>query len=142
MISESFQNTTNPNNNVNGDTNTDSFNRYYEITSNLDTQCSSILSEMDLPTYQIGESCIQGGRKYAKSDKDFSTLRNEYLEALNGEYRRISNDMGLTDFEKHSQLSCLMNKLLDNITAVSENNQEIHQKNLEKEQLAREMREL
>ena len=43
MISESFQNTTNPNNNVNGDTNTDSFNRYYEITSDLNSQCESIV---------------------------------------------------------------------------------------------------
>ena len=37
----------------------------------------------------MDESCVQNGRKYAKSDKDFSTLRNEYLEALNGEYRKL-----------------------------------------------------
>ena len=92
---------------------------------------------MSLPSYQIGESCVQGGRKYAKSDKDFSTLRAEYLEALNGEYREITDDMSLTDFEKHSKLSCLMNKLLENIVAVSNNNQEMLNKNLEKEQLAK-----
>ena len=84
MISESFQNMVNPNNNVDENTNTDDFNRYYEITSDLDSQCGNILGEMSLPSYQIGESCVQGGRKYAKSDKDFSTLRAEYLEALNG----------------------------------------------------------
>ena len=138
MISESFQNIVNPNNNVNEDTNTEDFNKYYEITSDLDTQCGNVLSEMNLPNYQIGESCVQGGRKYAKSDKDFATLRSEYLEALSGEYRTISNDMGLTDFEKHSKLSCLMNKLLENIVAVSGSNQEMLHKNLEKEQLARE----
>jgi hypothetical protein len=138
MISESFQNIVNPNNNVDENTNTDDFNKYYEITSDLDSQCGNILSEMNLPNYQIGESCVQGGRKYAKSDKDFATLRSEYLEALNGEYRKITSDMSLTDFEKHSQLSCLMNKLLENIVSVSGSNQELLHKNLEKEQLARE----
>ena len=93
---------------------------------------------MDLPSFQIGKSCVENGRKYAKSDKDFVTLRNEYLESLNSEYRNITNDMSLTDFEKHSKLSCLMNKLLKNIVGISESNQELLHKNLEKEHLARE----
>ena len=83
MISESFQNIVNPNNNVEENNDTSDFNRYYEITSDLNSQCESIVDELDLPSYQIGESCVQGGRKFAKSDKDFSTLRGEYLEQLN-----------------------------------------------------------
>lgn len=139
MISESFQNIVNPTENVQEEeTSVDDFNKYYEITADIDSKCSNIISNIELPSYQIGESCVHNGRKYAKSDKDFVSLRNEYLESLNSEYREITNDMSLTDFEKHSKLLCLLNKLLENITAISNNNQELLHKNLEKEQLARE----
>ena len=93
---------------------------------------------MDLPKYEIGESCIQGGRQYAKSDKDYVTLRRENLELLEREYDELNNNMSLTDFEKHSRITCLMNKLLHNIITVSSKNDEVSRKNLENEQIARE----
>ena len=77
--------------------------------------------------------------KICKIRQRFLNIKGQLFRGtLNGEYREITNDMSLTDFEKHSKLSCLMNKLLENILAVSNNNQEMLNKNLEKEQLARE----
>jgi hypothetical protein len=93
---------------------------------------------MDIPNYEIGESCIEGGRKYANSDKDYVTLRRENLELLQKEYDDLNNNMALTDFEKHSRMTCLMNKLLHNIITVSSKNDDVSKKNLENEQLARE----
>jgi len=139
MISESFANIVNPSNIIQEDfTEGEKFNKYYKITSDMDNECTSIIDDMDLPKYEIGESCVQGGRKYAKSDKDFVTLRKENLDLIEKEYSEINNNMSLTDYEKHSKIACLMNKLLNNIITVSTNNQEVLTKNLDNEQLSRE----
>jgi len=139
MISESFANIVNPLNNTQEDfTSQSDFNDYYKLTSDLDKECVSVIDEMDIPNYEIGESCIEGGRKYANSDKDYVTLRRENLELLQKEYDDLNNNMALTDFEKHSRMTCLMNRLLHNIITVSSKNDDVSKKNLENEQLARE----
>ena len=43
-----------------------------------------------------------------------------------------------TDFERNSQLLCIMNKVFDNIKQVTDNNDEMTKANLEKEHATRE----
>jgi hypothetical protein len=154
MIRQSFQNIVNPQNiienfqteatdldnasNSLGDPSNTS--NYYQLISNMDSQCDIIIDDMDLANFSINDknNCVVGGRTYAKSDKDYVTLRRENLNRIEEEYNKISNNNTLTDFERNSQLLCLMNKVFDNVKQVTENNDEMSSGNLENEHLARE----
>ena len=106
----------------------------------MDSQCDIIIDDMDLSSFSVNDDhkCISGGRTYAKSDKDFVTLRRENMERIQQEYNAVSNNNTLTDFERNSQLVCIMNKVFDNIKTVTENNDEMTQANMEKEHTTRE----
>lgn len=140
MIRQSFQNIVNPKNMEHFQTQQQQVNtsNYYQLISNMDSQCDVIIDEMDISKFNLNDenSCVIGGRTYAKSDVDYVTLRRENLNRIEEEYNTINNT--LNDFERHSQMVCLMNKLFHNIKQVTENNDVMEQKNLENENLARE----
>jgi hypothetical protein len=144
MIRQSFQNIVNPENIIenfaSGDGDADNTTKYYELISNMDSQCDVIIDEMDISNFSVSDDnkCVTDGRTYAKSDKDYVTLRRENLNRIEVEYSKINGETTLTDFEKNSQLLCIMNKLFYNIKQVTENNDEMSKNNLEKENLARE----
>jgi hypothetical protein len=153
MIRQSFQNIVNPKNivetfklnpannaalenNANGLSNPSN---YYQLISNMDSQCDIIIDDMNLSNFSIKEhNCVVGGRTYAKSDKDYVTLRRENLDRIEKEYNSISNNNKLTDFDRHSKLLCIMNKVFDNIKKVTDNNDEMTKANIEKEHSSRE----
>lgn len=143
MIRQSFQNIVNPENIIenfgSGDADADTT-KYYELISNMESQCDVIIDEMDISNFSVSDDnkCVTDGRTYAKSDKDYVTLRRENLNRIEVEYNKINGETTLTDFEKNSQLLCIMNKLFYNIKQVTENNDEMSKKNLEKENLGRE----
>lgn len=143
MIRQSFQNIVNPKNMEHFQTQQQqqvNTSNYYQLISNMDSQCDVIIDEMDISKFNLNDenSCVVGGRTYAKSDVDYVTLRRENLNRIEQEYNTINGNNTLTDFEKHSQMVCLMNKLFHNIKQVTENNDVMEQKNLEHENLARE----
>ena len=123
--------------NANGSSNTSN---YYQLISNMNSQCDIIIDDMELSNFSINDQhkCVVGGRTYAKSEKDYVTLRRENLDRIKEEYNRISNDTTATDFERHSKLLCLMNKAFDNVKQVTDNNDEMTKANLEKEHSSRE----
>lgn len=139
MISETFQNIVNPQNVVEHFQTTPS-DDYYNLVSNMDSQCSIVIDEMDLQPFSLGNDenqCIVGGRTYAKTDEEYETLRNRNLENINEQLSSIlSNDDNV--FEQNSKYLCLLNKMFDNIKKVTEINNEMTSKNLEKENLSRE----
>ena len=145
MIRQSFQNIVNPENIIENfgsegaDADADTT-KYYELISNMESQCDVIIDEMDISNFSVSDDnkCVTDGRTYAKSDKDYVTLRRENLNRIEVEYNKINGETTLTDFEKNSQLLCIMNKLFYNIKQVTENNDEMSKKNLEKENLGRE----
>ena len=106
----------------------------------MDSQCDIIIDDMDLSRFSVDDQhkCVSGGRTYAKSDKDYVTLRRENLDRIEQEYNTISNNNTLTDFERNSQLLCIMNKVFDNVKQVTENNDEMSRANLDKEHTTRE----
>ena len=140
MIRQTFQNIVNPENIIEKFQDGVDTSKYYELISNMDSQCDIIVDEMDISKFGVNDEnkCVVGGRIYAKSDKDYVTLRRENLNRIEAEYNKINGGTDLTDFEKNSKLLCLMNKLFHNITQVTENNDEMSQKNLEKDNLSRE----
>jgi hypothetical protein len=142
MIRQSFQNIVNPKNMEHFQTQQQQVNtsNYYQLISNMDSQCDVIIDEMDISKFNLNDenSCVVGGRTYAKSDVDYVTLRRENLNRIEEEYNTINGNNTLNDFEKHSQIVCLMNKLFHNIKQVTENNDVMEEKNLENENLARE----
>lgn len=140
MIRQSFQNIVNPKNIIeNFQDGGGDASKYYELISNMESQCDVIIDEMDISNFGVNDEnkCVVSGRTYAKSDKDYVTLRRENLNRIEAEYNKINTDT-LPDFEKNSRLLCLMNKLFHNIKQVTENNDEMTKKNLENENLARE----
>ena len=140
MISETFQNIVNPQNVVEHFQTTPS-DDYYNLVSNMDSQCSIVIDEMDLQAFSLDNNenqCIVGGRTYAKTDEEYETLRNRNLENINDQLSNILSSDGLNDFEQNSRYLCLLNKMFDNIKKVTEINNEMTSKNLEKENLSRE----
>ena len=151
MISESFQNIVNPENIIenfesttgvsnNNNDGSNSVSNYYELISNMDSKCDIIIDEKDISKFSIDNehNCITGGRTYAKTDKDYVTLRRENLNRIEEDYNKIYSDNSLNDYERNSQLLCIMNKLFHNVKQVTENNDELTESNLEKEHAARE----
>ena len=140
MINETFQNIVNPQNVVEHFQTTPS-DDYYNLVSNMDSQCSIVIDEMDLQAFSLDNNenqCIVGGRTYAKTDEEYETLRNRNLENINDQLSNILSSDGLNDFEQNSRYLCLLNKMFDNIKKVTEINNEMTSKNLEKENLSRE----
>lgn len=140
MINETFQNIVNPQNVVEHFQTTPS-DDYYNLVSNMDSQCSIVIDEMDLQAFSLDNNenqCIVGGRTYAKTDEEYETLRNRNLENINDQLSNILSSTGLNDFEQNSRYLCLLNKMFDNIKKVTEINNEMTSKNLEKENLSRE----
>lgn len=140
MISETFQNIVNPQNVVEHFQTTPS-DDYYNLVSNMDSRCSIVIDEMDLQAFSLDNNenqCIVGGRTYAKTDEEYETLRNRNLENINDQLSNILSSDGLNDFEQNSRYLCLLNKMFDNIKKVTEINNEMTSKNLEKENLSRE----
>ena len=121
MIRQSFQNIVNPENIIENfgsegaDADADTT-KYYELISNMESQCDVIIDEMDISNFGVSDDnkCVTDGRTYAKSDKDYVTLRRENLNRIEVEYNKINGETTLTDFEKNSQLLCIMNKLFYN----------------------------
>mgnify|MGYP000910495853 CR=1 FL=1 len=140
MISETFQKIVNPQNVVEHFQTTSS-NNYYNLISNMDSECSTIIDKMALPAFSLEnneKSCIVGGRTYAKTDEEYETLRNRNLQKINDKLNEINNLTNVNNTEIHKQSVCLMNKMFSNIKEVTKINNEMSDKNLEKENLTRE----
>ena len=78
MISETFQNIVNPQNVIEHFQTTPS-DDYYNLVSNMDSQCLIVIDEMDLQPFSLENNenqCIVGGRTYAKTDEEYETLRS------------------------------------------------------------------
>ena len=90
MIRQSFQNIVNPKNMEHFQTQQQQVNtsNYYQLISNMDSQCDVIIDEMDISKFNLNDenSCVVGGRTYAKSDVDYVTLRRENLNRMETTY--------------------------------------------------------
>lgn len=159
MISESFANIVNPNsiehfqnptvgqtlsasNNVNSNVSDENSEGivvadYYNFIGNINNRCVPLLSEMNVSNTQIGESCVKDGNRYIKSNNSYLEMRKKNLKMYSDAYKNIKVNH-VNEFDKHSKIACIMNKMLNNIMSVSEEKQKLTSENLDMESIVRE----
>ena len=89
------------------------------FTNNGLSQCNSM--NFNLPTFPAGESCILDDKTYT-TGQDFNEMRRYNLERIESEYNRILGEPNLNEYERHTQIVCLLNKLMDNVIRATEIN--------------------
>ena len=84
------------------------------------SECSPITTDIPTPSYLVGESCIVNGKTYSQGD--YNQLRRNNINAFEEKYMRVLNNNRLNEYQRHQQLACIMNKLMDNIITVTDQN--------------------
>lgn len=94
-----------------------------------DSYCSSIVNNQNipLPSINVGESCLIDGKHYSQGD--YNQLRRNNLNMFEEKYMQVLNDNSLNEYQRHNQLSCIMNKLMDNIVTVTQHNDSSFRRN-------------
>ena len=92
-----------------------------------DSYCSSITDNIPTPSFNIGESCLVNGKYYAEGD--YNQLRKNNITMFENKYMAILNNNRINEYQRHNQLACVMNKLMDNIVTVTEQNDARFKKN-------------
>lgn len=98
-----------------------------------DSNCSSITDTIPTPSVNVGESCLVNGNYYSQGD--YNQLRRTNLNMFEEKYKEILNDNSLNEYQRHSNLSCIINKLMDNIVTVTQQNHTRFRKNQRLENL-------
>ncbi len=90
------------------------------ISPQLISNCSSVTDNIPTPSYNVSETCIVNNNKYSQGD--YNQLRKNNLNMFEQKYMQVLNDNTLNEYQRHSNLACVMNKLMDNIVTVSQQN--------------------
>lgn len=98
-----------------------------------DSYCSSITNNIPTPSINVGESCLVNGNYY--SEGDYNQLRRNNLNMFEEKYMEILNNNSLNEYQRHTNLACIMNKLMDNIVTVTQQNDTRFKKNQRLENL-------
>jgi len=92
-----------------------------------DSSCSRITDNISTPSFEIGESCLVDGKYYSQGD--YNQLRKNNIGMFEEKYMNILNNTTLNEYQRHHQLACIMNKLMDNIVTVTGQNDTRFKKN-------------
>lgn len=86
----------------------------------LVSNCSNVTSNIPTPSFNVGESCFEDNKYYSQGD--YNQLRRNNLNLFEEKYMEVLNDNTLNEYQRHQNLACIMNKLMDNIYTVTEIN--------------------
>ena len=92
-----------------------------------DSSCRKITDNISTPSFEIGESCLVDGKYYSQGD--YNQLRKNNINMFEEKYMNILNNNTLNEYQRHHQLACIMNKLMDNIVTVTGQNDTRFKKN-------------